>query len=154
MIVFADTSALIAAYVREATSTRVQRYLLDAEVVAVSHLAWAECHACFARLQREQRLGEGDTDLLRTRLRDDWSTFIRLRVDQRLAGETTRLLRFHPLRGADAVHLASALLIHRRLAEPCGQTAVMLVADTSLAAAATAEGLEVPDLSAGETGPR
>jgi uncharacterized protein len=146
VITIADTSALVAAYVREERSAAVVRHLLSAEVVAVSHLAWGELHAALARLQREQRLDPGLADQARDRIRDDWATFVRVRVDQRLHSETARLLRQHLLRGADAVHLASALLIHRRLAEPSGQQASFLVADAALARAAVDEGLSVPAL--------
>lgn len=147
MIIVADTSALVAAYVRETTTAAVQNHLLGAEVVAVSHLAWAELQAAIARLDREARLAPGEADRVRDRIREDWETFLRIRVDQRLHAETARLIRHHALRGADAVHLAAALLIHRRLAEPQGQRARFLVADAALGRAAVDEGLEVPVLT-------
>jgi len=150
MICYVDTSALVCAYVHEAASQAVRARLEAAEVLATSVLTWAESLATFARLGREGRCTPSAAQSLETNFRADWPGLVRLRHDARLLPEIARLLRFHPLRGADVVHLASALLLHRRLAEPVGQVAVFLATDAALNRAAAMEGLEVLSLVVSE----
>jgi len=67
-----------------------------------------------------------------------WELFHKVPVGPKLAPELRRVLRLHNLRSADAVHLASALLPHRRMAWAAFRFAAH---DRALRAAAEAEGL-------------
>ncbi len=146
MICYVDTSALVSAYVDETASPFVRARLEAADVLATSILTWAESLATFARLGREGRCSPSAVQTVAMQFRSDWPGLVRLRHEARLLPKIARLLRFHPLRGAEVVHLASALLLHRRLAEPLGQVVVFLATDTALNRAAVMEGLETPDI--------
>jgi predicted nucleic acid-binding protein len=82
-----------------------------ATVTAISRVGFVECRAALARARRERRLRPADE--LRA-VGDLERTFSRLAVvelDHVVAGEAARLAGDHPLRAADAIHLASAGVI-------------------------------------------
>ena len=68
----------------------------------------------------------------------DWESFIRVEVNDELTGYIDRVVEGYPLRGFDAIHLASAMVIHERLPEDF----VFACFDDRLTRAAQAEGLE------------
>ena len=72
--------------------------------------ATAEFAAALARREREGSLTPTDVSGLLERLRALSQTWYEVRPDQRVKGVATRLLRVHPLRAADALQLAAALV--------------------------------------------
>ncbi len=70
--------------------------------------------------------------------RAEWPSMHRVAVNDDIHRRVDELLARHALRGADAIHLASALLVHEALLQP-----VTFCADQKLIAAARAEGLAV-----------
>ena len=140
MILYLDTSALVGLYVAEDVSPRVRRACHQAETVATSMLAWPEALAAFSRKHREGDLTERQHDRVLAAFRGDWATWIRLPLDRRLLPETARVLRHHRLTGADAVHLATALLLQRRFQE-AGEQVHFACNDRRLQSSAEADGL-------------
>ena len=61
-----------------------------------------------------------------------------MEVNDKLNGYIDRVVEKYPLRGFDAIHLASAIVIHERLSEDF----VFTCFDDRLAGAARMEGLE------------
>lgn len=139
MILFADTSALIKLYIEEAGSAAMAARARDARL-ALSVLAYAEVYATFARRLRESLLTEDEHDRLAERFEYDWQGVIVLPMRPALVGRLPPLVRTHPLRGADAVHLASALML-----QDAGLEVVFAAADGRLMDAARGEGLETFD---------
>ncbi len=142
---FWDSSAVVPLLVDESTSAAVLReYDLDPEVIAW----WAtepECVSALARLEREgsltaRSLGEGLRRL--GALTTSWRE-----VQPVTSVRTTaiRLLRVHPLRTADALQLAAAIVA----AEDHPATLPLVTLDDRLAHAAEREGFAVvrPDES-------
>ena len=70
-------------------------------------------------------------------LERDWPTFVIVELSTELDDLIRRLLEVHPLRAADAIPLASCLVLKDRLEEP----AVFACWDEPLLRAARAEGL-------------
>ena len=142
MNVFFDTSALVSLFVslfvRDAGSTRARRASTGAQRLVVSALAYAELLAAFARLAREGALSERDHTRAVAAFSAAWLSYQRVGLDARVLPEARRVLKFHALTGADAVHLASALVVKR-------QTRTLdlrfACSDTRLSTAATDEGL-------------
>ena len=64
-------------------------------------------------------------------------------ITQAIVDHACRILQAHPLRAADAIHLACALTIRRIAQEQGLPPPSFVVADTALLAAATAEGFVV-----------
>jgi uncharacterized protein len=140
VIVYFDTSALVATYVDDACSAAAITARADARAIATSLVAFAETLAAFASLTRARALTPGQRRKAESAFLADWPSFHRLRVDGRLLPEIRRILGHHPLKGADSIHLASALLVSRR-AVAAGLETRLACDDRALAAAATAEGL-------------
>jgi predicted nucleic acid-binding protein len=70
-------------------------------------------------------------------LDQDWGRYLRIEAGEALIHEAASLAERHRLRGYDAIHLASAILVKNRLAEPV----VFSSEDTALEAAARRAGL-------------
>lgn len=140
MILYFDTSALVATYVADACTEDALFVRGQASVIATSLLTYAETLAAFAILQRSRRLTVAQRRRVESRFQADWMAFQCVRVDKRLLPDVRRILAEHPLKGADAVHLATA----SRVARACAAAGVehrFACDDRALAAAAKTEGL-------------
>lgn len=137
MILFGDTSALVKLYIEEAGSAEMAEQA-RASRLAASVLAYAEIYSTFARRKREGLLTADEHDELVQRFETDWQTVIVMALRPALAARIPRLVSDHPLRGADAVHLASALAL-----QDAGLKTTFAASDTRLVEAAAEEGLEV-----------
>lgn len=93
--------------------------------------------AAFARRRRELPASADALDQARQTFRNDWTGIHRIPVDDEINRRVDELLARHPLRGADVIHLASAVLLR-----DLSQDAVTFAcADVALVKAARAEGL-------------
>lgn len=140
MIFFLDTSALIKLYIAEPGSERLREALVRAETLAVSVLAFAEIHAALARRKREGLLLATELEELALRVAADWETLLQVPLEASILALVPSLCGAYPLRGADAVHLASGLFLDRE-----GVEVNFACSDRRLLDAAAAEGLEVFD---------
>ena len=154
MIVYLDTSSLVKLYKDETESAEVERLVSSAEVAATSRLAYVECRAAFAQAQRLSALGQApplrgrrstrvDTayrDIVSSFM-DDWTSkrFYAWSVSASVIGNAGDLAERHALRGYDAVHVASALSLARRLESDF----LFSSFDPSQRRAAAAEGLSL-----------
>ena len=137
-----DTSALIKRFVEEPGSNAVSA-LIDAQpMVATSIVAYAEVHAGLARKLRERAMTTRVHRQTARAFDADWRAFLRVTVTDPLLTLTRDLVRRHPLRGFDAIHLAAAVRLQSELAE----TVRFVAADARLLAAADAEGLNMLDV--------
>lgn len=139
MILVFDTSALIKRYIAESDSDRVNAVWTTADLLCASWVTEAEMLATFARKRREGILDLPALDTAESCFRADWSTFTRVepfRISHLLLG----LHRAYPLRGADSIHLATALLLRGLL--PDNQV-VFATADERLIKSAITEGIAV-----------
>ncbi|MGH7804775.1 MAG: type II toxin-antitoxin system VapC family toxin [Candidatus Binatia bacterium] len=137
-----DTSALIKRFVDEPGSERVGALIAAEPILATSRVAYAEMHAGLARKLRERAIGAADSRKAARLFDTEWPAYGRLDLPDALLTRARDLVRRHPLRGFDAIHLASAL--HLRAA--VGEDVRMIAADDRLLAAADAEGLESVDV--------
>lgn len=135
MILFVDTSVLVKLYIAEPGSERMREAAAQEVRTAASVLAFAEIHATFARRRREELLLASELEELLLRFADDWEGLLQVPVGAEVLAFVPGLCKRHPLRGADAVHLASALLLRQEL------EVLFACSDGSLLAAAAAEGL-------------
>lgn len=140
MILFLDSSALVKVYIAEPGSERMRAALARAEAPAVSILAFAEIHATFARRHREGLLLTAELEELHLRFAADWKALIHVPLEETVLALVPALCGSHPLRGADAVHLASSLLFHHE-----GLEVLFACSDRQLLDAAAGEGLTLFD---------
>jgi uncharacterized protein len=143
LILFLDTSALVKVYISEPGSERMRVAVSHDDPKVASVLAFAEMHATFARRRREELLLPTELEQLRSGFDDDWAKLTQMPVGDAVLRLVSGLCERHPLRGADAVHLASALLLHEE-----GLEVVFACSDRNLLGAAAAEGLVTFDPAA------
>jgi len=137
-----DTSALVKQYFRELGSTVVRKLLKSGEKVFTAVLTYTEAHAAFARRRREGILSPRITRRLALRFDKDWETYEVVLLNQDVLTLARQILYRHALRSADAVHLASALILARSTPEPIWE---FVCADQKLRDAASVEGLQPID---------
>lgn len=139
MIVYFDTSAIIPLLVDETSSLTASRLWDEADRLVSSRLVYAEGRAALAMAHRMERLTD---EGLRTAVRDFESLHDQLdivEVTPVLVRDAGSLAERFALRGYDAVHLASALLLH----DP---DLVLAAGDLSLVQAAQELGIATAEL--------
>lgn len=140
MIVYFDTSALVATYVVDDCTPDATRARREASAVATSLLTYAETLASFGGLMKARALTRAQRGKAESRFASDWTSFHRIRLESRLLPDIRRILQRYALKGADAVHLASACLVARGCSA-AGLESLFACDDRALSAAAVAEGL-------------
>jgi predicted nucleic acid-binding protein len=140
LILFLDTSALVKLYIAETGSDRMLEAAQAGDPIAVSVLAFAEIQAAFARRRREELLLAREQEELQQRFTREWGELAHVPLTAQTLSLIPKLCERHPLRGADAVHLASAVLLHQQ-----GLEVTFACSDQRLLAAAASEGLETFD---------
>ncbi|MBI4279366.1 MAG: PIN domain-containing protein [Armatimonadetes bacterium] len=133
---FWDASALIPLCVEEAASG-VARDLLRADPdMAVWWGSPVECWSAFARLRREGVLSSDQEDAARERLGKFQRVWVEIEPGEEVRGQAGRVVRLHPLRAADALQLAAALVWVGRTS-----SGEIVVLDKRIREAARLEGL-------------
>jgi len=133
---YLDTSALIKRFVAEKGSPLIRR-IIEAGPVATAKIAYAEVYAGLKRKHREGHISASQYVLACHQFERDWQAYIRVDLQNGILHLARDLIQLHPLRGFDAVHLASALSLKKALGEEITFTA----ADERLLRAAKAEWL-------------
>jgi predicted nucleic acid-binding protein len=138
MILYLDTSALVKRYFREPYSDDILSRWKSATQIVTSFVAYAETMASMYRKKRESDLSDKLIRKIADSFHQDWQSFIRIEVNESLNEYIDRVVERYPLRGFDAIHLASAMVIHERLPEGF----VFACFDNRLSRVAQLEGLE------------
>ncbi len=134
---YLDTSALIKRFVAEKGSLQVESLVNQRGPVATAKIAYAEVYAGLARKQREGHLPRSQYALACRQFESDWQAYVRLDLQDEILIVARDLTQRHPLRGFDAIHLASALSLKAAL----GEDVTFAAADERLLRAARAERL-------------
>lgn len=111
MMLYLDTSALIKRYVDEDGSGRVNELWDGAAGIATSVVAFAEMIAALNRKLREGVLSAREYSRTATSFKGDYRRIILVPISVGFDERIETLARKHALRGFDAIHLASALVI-------------------------------------------
>jgi len=117
-VTYADSSVIVKRYYEEVGTERVLERLAAAERVFTSRLAYAEVHAALARKRRERAVSEAAYRRAASAFESDWPAYDQIALDATTLGAVPRLVRRHPLRGADAVHLAAAVWLREHAGDP------------------------------------
>ena len=137
-MIYLDTSALIKRFVNERGSLLVRSLVQRDRAVATAKIAYAEMFAGLTRKLRERNLSKTQYNLACRQFDRDWHAYIRVELGDDILGLARDLIQRHPLKGFDAVHLASALSLKIALDEEITFAAT----DARLLKAAKAENLE------------
>ncbi len=136
---FWDSSALLPLLVIEPESERLAELMREDPAAAIWWATPVECASALARLEREGHLSAPGWDAAAARLRTARRQWTEVPPIERVRAQAVRLLRLHPLRTADALQLAAAVV----LADFEPQTLPFVTLDERLATAAHREGFEV-----------
>jgi predicted nucleic acid-binding protein len=143
---YLDTSAAVKLYVSEPGSDWLG-YLLTTNpftVAVSSHLLRVEMWSAFARRLREGTVTSEEYNRINVLfIQHRYSLYRFVPTDETVIQSTRQLIEHYTLRAIDAVHLATALAVNRRLVGTGEAETIFLCADDRLLAAAAAEGLTV-----------
>jgi uncharacterized protein len=136
---YLDTSALLKLYIDEEGSDLIRARRAEADMVGTSLITLVETRAALARRRRAGHASLAHQRRVLAELSGDWDRYVKLEVSDSLVRRAAELAEIHYLRGYDAVHLASALLLSDRL----GDETAFGSWDDALDIAASREGLSL-----------
>ena len=140
MIAYFDSSSIVKWFFDESHMNLARGIRDKAEIVFTSLLSFPEVTSAIYRASREGRCSEQDTELIRDEFSRIWPHFQWVRATEALMQQAGQLIFGYGLRGYDAVHLASALLLD---AEAREFDLFFSCFDRNLNRAARREGLEI-----------
>ena len=133
-LVYFDSSAFVKLLAEEAGSDLAAQLWDGCDAAVASRLAYPEVRAALAAAVRNHDLAQADLDEAERAWDSYWAATRPVELTAAVEQHAGHLARTHALRGADAVHLASALAI--------GDPSLILAAwDRRLHAGAQAAGL-------------
>ncbi|MEX2554227.1 MAG: type II toxin-antitoxin system VapC family toxin [Actinomycetota bacterium] len=109
--VYADSSALVKAFIDEPGRDELLEIIAGATVVVTARLAYVETRAAFARAARERRLTRSEVRSASRAFDQRWTQLAIVELDDALAREAAALADTHPVRASDAIHLAAAVAV-------------------------------------------
>ena len=107
---FWDSSAIIPLCLKERTSEAVKGLMKDDENIVVWWTTYIECLSALSRRQREGVFTSGDATKVRAVLSALAAAWSEVQPTELVRLRAERLLSIHPLRAADALQLAAALV--------------------------------------------
>jgi predicted nucleic acid-binding protein len=139
---YLDASAWVKRYQQEQGTEWVEQLLRSNAYIACSVLGVVEVSAVLGRRVRGGGLMEQSTlQSLVTIVQIDWQRFLQIDIHSPVIDQSFAIIENYYLRGADAVHLASALsLVHYCL---LSDTVIVAASDEELLGAASEAGLNV-----------
>ena len=143
---YLDTSAIIKRFVAEKGSVFIDSLVHQPESVATASIAYAEVYAGLTRRRREGRLSPTQYGVVCRQFETDWHAYTRVALADEILALAKHLIQRHPLRGFDAIHLASAL----RLKSSLTVGITFGAADAQLLLAARDYGLHTVDVESAQ----
>jgi predicted nucleic acid-binding protein len=116
-MIYIDSSALVKRYVSEPGSEAMDRLLAEHPYAAASRLAYPEILSALNRKRAMKDISTRVFDEMAKAFESDWRKLFILELDDALLPIMKKAIRKHSIRGADAVHLASAMWLRSTLKE-------------------------------------
>ncbi|MBI5483385.1 MAG: type II toxin-antitoxin system VapC family toxin [Deltaproteobacteria bacterium] len=139
MIYYFDSSALVKRYAAESGSDKVVSLIEGDSNIAVSWLAIPETLSAVARRAKGGSICAEDLASIRSQLSRDIQRFMIVDVCGAAVDGIEMLIARHALRGADSIHLSTALWLRKATKFPV----VFVASDNELLNAARAERLKI-----------
>lgn len=134
MRLFFDSSAFVKRYIREPGSDSVIDWSERAQEIVLSAVAVPEIVSAFCRLRRENKITDIQYRQLKSALMADIEDVALCDLTPAVLAQAVIQLENHTLRGMDAIHIASAVVL---------KVDVFLSADQAQCVAARGAGLRV-----------
>lgn len=139
MIYYLDTSALVKRYFEEPGTENINQLLAQGRIYATSLLTYAEMLAAFARKHKARELPSAEYRNLVRQFEIEWKRFHIVSLKDDMIPLLRAAIMKHHLRGADGVHLASALYLEQSIHDEV----MMIASDRELLIAAKKAKLRV-----------
>lgn len=141
---YLDASAWVKRYYQEAGTDWVRDLFARHETIACSSLGLVEVMATSSRKRKTTEISDSQFKQKAQEIEDDWERFVKIHITTETINDAKELTKRHALRGADAIHLSSALILKKRLREK-EEKLIVVASDNELKEAAKLSGLEVID---------
>ncbi len=138
-MIYFDSSALVKRYVQEEGSDQVNALLKEGSIPVVSRLAYPEI---LAALTRRHKAGEIETtafERIKKAFKADWASIAVVEIHKEIFQFIDEVIAKHALKGADSIHLSTALWLNKA----AKQDVVFVASDLELLKAARAEKLGI-----------
>jgi predicted nucleic acid-binding protein len=140
VIAYFDSSSIVKWFFDEPHMHLARNTRDETEMAFTSLVSFPEVMSAFNRAWKEKRCSKADAEKVRKELIRIWPAFHWVKPDAALMDQAGQLVFKHNLKGMDALHLASALLLKR---EGEGAEVFFSCFDQRLNPAARKEGLLV-----------
>jgi uncharacterized protein len=137
-MIYFDSSALVKRYLTEKGTETVQSIIGAAEIVSTSKLTYPETLSAFMRKLRAGEIEKKRLQIAVEQFEEDWKHLMVIEFHDLLLGVIRTLMQKYPLKGADSVHLSSALWLE----EASKENVTFIASDDNLLKAAEAENLK------------
>lgn len=144
ILYYLDASAWVKRYYLEDGTSWVQELFTHSQAMACASLGMIEVMATLSRKCKGKEITPSQFKQKALELEDDWERFIKIQMTYEVVHVAKELTKKLSLRGSDAVHLSSALLLQKRFTEKDDQL-IMVACDHELIEAAKSSGLRVLD---------
>jgi predicted nucleic acid-binding protein len=138
-MIYLDSSALVKRYIEEDGSDKVNALLEERSVAAASRLAYPEILAAITRRHKAKEIETGAFERIKKAFKFDWASFVVVEFHKEVFQFIDEIIIKYALKGADSVHLASALWLKKAMKEDV----VFVASDLELIKAAKAEKLQI-----------
>lgn len=132
-----DTSALVKAFLVEKGTERAKHLLLKDDLAVTATITYAEMYSGFSRKRREGGLSVSQFQGICREFEMYWPTCVHVELTSDILELARDLMKRHPLRAFDAIHVGSAIQLKQEMAE----SVTIIGADERLLQAAKAEDL-------------
>ncbi|MEK6681959.1 MAG: type II toxin-antitoxin system VapC family toxin [Nitrospirota bacterium] len=108
-MIYLDSSALVKKYLMEDGSEKVKTILDASDVFATSKITYPEVLSAFARKYRHKDISENKFQRASEDFQADWDYLCIVEFQDEMLPVTREIIETHYLKGADSIHLSSAL---------------------------------------------
>jgi len=143
-IYYLDASAWVKRYYQETGTDWMIHLFSQNPLFASASLGLIEVLATLARKQKAHEIDEANYEQKLQEIEADWLRFIQVQLTDVIVQKTKTLTKDYALRGADAIHLASALHLQELFANQ-NDHLIFVTSDLELKSAAQQSHLTVTD---------
>lgn len=139
MLVYLDSSVLIKKYFQEIGSGYIDQIWDESDYIAISQVGYSEILGTIHKKQKMERFSDRVKNQINKAFLEDWDSLIKVNVDTTLNSELIRIHTKYLLRGFDAIHLVTGIILSKQFEKDLQ----FLTADTNLQNSAEKEKLDI-----------
>lgn len=138
-MIYLDSSALVKRYLEENGAVLMKEISSGASIIYTSKLTYPEMLSAFARKYKMGDISKSEFHRASNKFVADWGHFVVVEFQDELLPIINKIIKKHYLRGADSIHLSSALWLKHTVKE----NVTFVASDINLLKAAESERLHI-----------